>query len=79
LRFFSFPKYSERAIALMLVLMRKQLFPDGNKRTAMLAASVWPLAQCHLVSLYAQSHPANRFTLPETAEEFTFVKAQLTL
>ena len=30
---------TERAVTLMLNLMRRQIFPDGNKRTAMLAAN----------------------------------------
>jgi prophage maintenance system killer protein len=30
---------TERAIMLMLYLMRRQMFNDGNKRTAMLAAN----------------------------------------
>lgn len=35
----SIPSATERAITLMLWSMRRQMFPDGNKRTSMLAAN----------------------------------------
>jgi len=43
---------TERAIDLMLYLMRKQLFLDGNKRTAMLAANQVMIANgCGIISI----------------------------
>jgi len=43
---------TERAIVLMLWAMRRQMFPDGNKRTAMLAANQIMLkAGCGILSV----------------------------
>ena len=43
---------TDRAITLMLYLMRKQMFLDGNKRTAMLAANAEMIASgCGIISI----------------------------
>jgi len=43
---------TERALSLMLYIMRKQMFLDGNKRTAMLAANAEMIANgCGIISI----------------------------
>jgi len=55
---------TERAITLMLYLMRKQIFLDGNKRTAMLAGNqVMIGAGCGIISIPIERQPAFRVML----------------
>ena len=52
---------TERAIELMLWAMRRQMFPDGNKRTAMLAANQIMLQNgCGILSVPVEEQ--NKFT-----------------
>ena len=49
---------TERAIILMLYLMRKQLFLDGNKRTSMLAGNQVMIADgCGIISVPIEHQP----------------------
>ena len=49
---------TERAITLMLYLMRKQMFLDGNKRTAMLAGNQVMIANgCGIISVPIEDQP----------------------
>ena len=49
---------TERAITHMLYLMRKQMFLDGNKRTAMLAANQIMIANgCGIISIPIEHQP----------------------
>lgn len=49
---------TERAIAYMLYLMRKQMFLDGNKRTSMLAANQIMIANgCGIISIPIEHQP----------------------
>ncbi len=49
---------TDRAITLMLYLMRKQMFGDGNKRTAMLAANqVMISSGCGIISVPIEKQP----------------------
>ena len=49
---------TERAIILMLYLMRKQLFLDGNKRTSMLAGNQVMIADgCGIISVPIEYQP----------------------
>ena len=46
------PEPTERALTLMLYIMRKQMFLDGNKRTAMLAGNAEMIASgCGIISV----------------------------
>lgn len=50
---------TEQAITLMLYLMRRQMFLDGNKRTAMLAANKVMIAGgCGIISVPIEYQPA---------------------
>ena len=52
---------TERAIMLTLYLMRKQIFLDGNKRTAMLAGNQVMIASgCGVISVPIEHQPAFR-------------------
>jgi prophage maintenance system killer protein len=49
---------TERAITLMLYLMRKQMFSDGNKRTAMLAANQVMISfGCGIITIPIEKQP----------------------
>lgn len=52
------PGSAERAITLMLYLMRRQMFLDGNKRTAMLAGNQVMIANgCGVISIPIEIQP----------------------
>ena len=52
LRIREIPEPTERALTLMLYIMRKQMFLDGNKRTAMLAGNAEMIASgCGIISV----------------------------
>lgn len=52
------PEPTERAITLMLHLMRRQMFLDGNKRTAMLAGNQVMIANgCGILSIPIELQP----------------------
>ena len=52
LRIREIPEPTERALTLMLYIMRKQMFLDGNKRTAMLAVNAEMIASgCGIISV----------------------------
>ena len=52
LRIREIPEPTERALTLMLYIMRKQMFLDGNKRTAMLAGNAEMIASgCAIISV----------------------------
>ncbi len=52
------PEPTDRAITLMLYLMRKQMFLDGNKRTAMLAGNQVMIANgCGILSIPIEIQP----------------------
>lgn len=54
----SIPEPTDRAITLMLYLMRRQLFLDGNKRTAMLAGNQVMIANgCGILSIPIEIQP----------------------
>ena len=57
---------TEMAITLMLYLMRKQMFLDGNKRTAMLAANqVMISSGCGILSVpIEKQHPFRELLIP---------------
>ena len=49
---------TERAITFMLYIMRKQMFGDGNKRTAMLAANqIMVSSGCGIISIPIEKQP----------------------
>jgi hypothetical protein len=49
---------TERAITLMMYIMRKQMFSDGNKRTAMLAANqIMVSSGCGIISVPIEKQP----------------------
>ena len=52
LRIREIPEPTERALTLMLYIMRKQMFLDGNKRTAMLAGNAEMIASgCGMIAV----------------------------
>lgn len=57
-RVLSIEEPTERAITLMLYLMRKQMFLDGNKRTSMLAGNQVMIANgCGIISVPIENQP----------------------
>lgn len=58
LQLLKYPEATDRAISLMLYVMRKQMFLDGNKRTAMLAGNQIMIANgCGIISVPIEQQP----------------------
>lgn len=68
---------TERAITLMLYLMRKQMFLDGNKRTSMLAGNQVMIANgCGIISVPIEHQPEFTKLLVEFYESGNMEKIQ---
>lgn len=53
------PEDTDRALTIMLYIMRKQMFLDGNKRTAMLAGNAEMISSgCGIISIPIEKQPA---------------------